>query len=149
MKLVSFGPAGLERPGVVDGTDIIDLRAADPSIPHTTRGILADDLLDHVARLASTAGKEARLDAREVKLGPPVTNPSKIICLGMNYREHAAEQNREPPEFPMLFSKAPNVLVGQGGEVPYPRGVEQLDYEVELAFVIGRRGRHIPRGEAR
>jgi len=148
MRLVSFGAAGGERPGVLQDNYIIDLCAADPSLPGTTRGILAAGLLDSVEELAASAGSDARVKAQGVRLAAPVTDPSKIICLGRNYRDHAAEQNRQAPDFPMLFSKGPNVLVGDGGEVPYPQGVEQLDYEVELAFVIGRRAQRVPLDEA-
>ena len=143
MKLVSFGPLGQERPGVLLGEHVVDLLAADPSLPPSVRGILAADLVRHVSEIVDGVPRAALFDAATVRLGPPITDPSKIICLGMNYRDHAAEQNREPPEFPMLFSKGPNVLIGDCGEVPYPNDVEQLDYEVELAFVIGSRGWHI------
>jgi acylpyruvate hydrolase len=72
-----------------------------------------------------------------------VPDPSKIICLGLNYRDHAEEQDRKVPSSPLLFGKGPNVLAGDCDQMPYPRGVTQLDYEIELAFVVGKRARHV------
>ena len=136
MKIVSFGPKGQEKPGVIVGDEVIDLTAADPSLPATVRGILAGDRLADVSRLSADAPDGARHPVDSVRLGPPVTDPSKIICLGLNYRDHAEEQDRKAPESPLLFGKALNVLAGDGDAMPYPRLVEQLDYEIELAFII-------------
>jgi 2-keto-4-pentenoate hydratase/2-oxohepta-3-ene-1,7-dioic acid hydratase in catechol pathway len=147
MKLVSFGPRGREKPGVLCSGSIVDLCAADPSLPSTVRGILDGGFLPRVSQIeADAAGLPGgvRTPVGSVRLGPPVADPSKIICLGLNYRDHAAEQNRKVPESPLLFGKGPNVLAGDGDPIPYPRTVEQLDYEIELAFVIGRRAKHVP-----
>lgn len=146
MKLVSFGPKGQERSGVVAGGDIIDIAAYDPSLPASVRGILAEDALDVVAGIAADAKSvpaEYKRTLAGTRLGPPVVEPSKIICLGRNYEDHAKEQDRKVPESPLLFAKGPNVLAGDGDPMPYPRGVTQLDYEIEMAFVIGRCARHV------
>jgi 2-keto-4-pentenoate hydratase/2-oxohepta-3-ene-1,7-dioic acid hydratase in catechol pathway len=151
MKIVSFGPRGHEKPGVVAGGEVIDLSAVDPSMPATVRGILAGGRLADVARIAAdTASLPAgsKQPADGVRFGPPVTDPSKIICLGLNYRDHAEEQDRKVPGSPLLFGKGPNVLAGDGDPMPYPRLVEQLDYEIELAFVIGTRARHVDREDS-
>ncbi len=151
MKIVSFGQKGREIPGVIAGDEFIDLTAADPSLPATVRGILAEDRLADVARLVGTSAEVpdgARHPVADVRLGPPVTDPSKIICLGLNYRDHAEEQDRKAPESPLLFGKALNVLAGDGDAMPYPRLVEQLDYEIELAFIIGKRARHVEVADA-
>lgn len=151
MKLVSFGPKDNEKPGILAGDAIIDLTAADSSLPPTVRGILATGGLARaaeIAREASSLPEGTKLRADKVRLGPPVVDPSKIICLGLNYRDHAEEQNKSVPEIPLLFSKGPNALAGCGDTMPYPRGVGELDYEIELAFVIGKRGKHIPVDEA-
>lgn len=142
MKLVSFGECGRERPGVIVGERVLDLCAAAPDMPATIRAIIAQGLLGRVRELAITASLFPATmfeRAADVRLGPPVTDPSKIICLGLNYRDHAEEQNREVPSTPLVFSKGPNALCGHGDTVPYPRAVSELDYEIELAFVIGRR----------
>jgi 2-keto-4-pentenoate hydratase/2-oxohepta-3-ene-1,7-dioic acid hydratase in catechol pathway len=146
MKLVSFGPSGEERPGVVAGETIIDLGAVDPTLPGSLREIIARDLLDEVRAIVARAlslPDTTRLPVAGTRLGPPITNPSKIICLGLNYADHAQEQGKSAPDYPMMFAKGPNALCGDGDTVPYPLGVEQFDYEVELAFVVGRRARRV------
>jgi acylpyruvate hydrolase len=151
MKLVSFGSPGQEKPGVLSGNTVIDLCAADPALPPSIRAILDGGYLSRVAEIAAGASglpTDLKLDPGSVRLGPPITNPSKIVCLGLNYRDHAEEQNRKVPESPLLFGKGPNVLAGNGDPMPYPRTVEQLDYEIELAFVIGKKARHVAPGEA-
>jgi 2-keto-4-pentenoate hydratase/2-oxohepta-3-ene-1,7-dioic acid hydratase in catechol pathway len=151
MKLVSYGESGAEVPGVVIGDRVLDLRTSAPDLPDTVRGILERGLLGRVRQVA-TAARLLPADVfepvAEVRLGPPVTDPSKIVCLGLNYRDHAEEQNRPVPESPLLFSKGPNALCGCGDVVPYPRGVEEFDYEVELAFVVGRRARRVEMADA-
>ena len=93
--------------------------------------------------------REACLPLREAKLKAPILRPPKIVCVGLNYKAHAAEQKLEPPATPMLFAKASNIVVGHGDEIriPYPIS-EQIDYECELGVVIGTPGYRIPRGDA-
>lgn len=151
MKIVSFGPARQERPGVVCNDTVIDLTAADPAMPQTVRRILEEGALDRVRRALDRAGSLPPscfkpLDA--VRLGPPVTDPSKIVCLGLNYSDHAAEQGRQVPDWPLTFAKGPNALVGDGDSIRYPVGVTKLDYEVELAVVIGRRATRVSLSDA-
>ena len=86
----------------------------------------------------------------EVKLRAPLRRPPKIVCVGLNYRAHAAEQKLEPPLSPMLFAKAPNIVIGPEDAIEIPLGLsEQIDYECELAVVIGTPGFRIPRTEAK
>ena len=148
MRLVSFGPAGEERPGVVVGDDVVDVCAVSPSLPRSLREILANDHLGDVRAIAARGASQpapVRRPLRSVRLGPAITNPSKIVCLGLNYADHAEEQGKPAPDSPMMFLKGPNALAGDGDAVPYPRGVEQFDYEVELAFVMGKRARRVAR----
>jgi 2-keto-4-pentenoate hydratase/2-oxohepta-3-ene-1,7-dioic acid hydratase in catechol pathway len=149
MKLVSFGPAGEERPGVVIDDEVVDLRALSSDFPDSVREILARDLLDDVKR-AVTRDVPARVRHRlsAVRLGPAIVNPSKIVCLGLNYADHALEQGKTAPDYPMMFAKGPNSLAGDGDVTPYPQGVEQFDYEVELAFVMGKRARRVAQADA-
>jgi 2-keto-4-pentenoate hydratase/2-oxohepta-3-ene-1,7-dioic acid hydratase in catechol pathway len=151
MRIVSFGPKGQERPGAIDGDQVIDLCAADPAIPLTVRRILEEGSLERVRKVLGRSSSLPRpcVSRREnVRLGPPVTDPSKIICLGLNYSDHAAEQGREVPDWPLTFAKGPNSLIGDGDPIPYPTGVTQLDYEVELAVVIGRRAKQVSLDDA-
>jgi 2-keto-4-pentenoate hydratase/2-oxohepta-3-ene-1,7-dioic acid hydratase in catechol pathway len=93
--------------------------------------------------------REACLPLREARLRAPVLRPPKILCVGLNYKAHAAEQKLEPPATPMLFAKAANIVIGPDDpiRIPYPIS-EQIDYECELGVVIGRPGYRIPRVEA-
>jgi len=149
MKLVSFGEPGAERPGVVAGDRIIDLVVAEPSLPVTVRGILAANRLGHVEELVADESRcaKAMCPLDSVRLGPPITEPSKIVCLGRNYEEHAAEHGVEAPSAPLLFPKGPNVLCGHNDSIPYPKETQRFDFEVELAFVIGRRAARVSAGD--
>jgi acylpyruvate hydrolase len=91
-------------------------------------------------------GQAVPLD--EVRLLPPVIDPQKIVCLGLNYRAHAEEANLEPPETPTFFAKYANALAAPGEDVPLPPYSRKVDYEAEVAFVIGRRAKDVPEAEA-
>ena len=141
MKLLRVGPAGDERPAVLaaDGT------------PRDLSGLISDidgarDIDGHF--LAS--GALDRVRAEELpplessgRIGPPIARPGKVVCLGLNYRDHAAETGAEPPAEPILFMKAPNTVVGPDDDVLIPRGSVKTDYEVELAIIIGREARYL------
>jgi 2-keto-4-pentenoate hydratase/2-oxohepta-3-ene-1,7-dioic acid hydratase in catechol pathway len=147
MKIVSFGPKDQEKPGAVLGDRIVDLTSVDTSLPKTVRAILADNRLEDVARILESAESLPSthlVPLSDVRLGPPITDPSKIICLGLNYVDHAREQGKEPPKWPMLFSKAPSCLIGDKDPIPLHPDIQQLDHEVELVFVIGKRGKNVP-----
>ncbi len=147
MKIVSFGDKGNEKPGVVHEEHVIDLGIADPTLPSTVRGILESGALENVRAIIDRAGSlpsHCFSPVSSVRLGPPVTNPSKIICVGLNYTDHAAEQNREVPDSPLTFAKGPNALSGDGDPIPIPAEVAQMDHEVELAVIIGRRAQAVP-----
>ena len=93
--------------------------------------------------------KTVALPLKEVRLRAPILRPPKIVCVGLNYRDHAAEQKKEPPSAPLLFAKAANVVIGDGDAVRIPAGIsDKVDYEVELGVVIGRGGIRISRAEA-
>ena len=83
-----------------------------------------------------------------MRLLPPVPDPRKIVCIGLNYRDHAAESGVAVPPEPVLFSKYPTALIGHLDQIVLPRVSNQVDYEAELVVVIGRGGRHIPREQA-
>src|SRR4051794_11709013 len=84
----------------------------------------------------------------EVRLLPPVPDPEKIVCIGLNYRSHAEEAGLDPPETPTFFAKFRNALAAPGAEVPMPAYSEKVDYEAEVAFVIGRRAKDVSRADA-
>jgi 2-keto-4-pentenoate hydratase/2-oxohepta-3-ene-1,7-dioic acid hydratase in catechol pathway len=138
MKLIRFGPQGREVPGLWQEDGIVDLRAVYPDIPDIDGRFFQEGWLDRL-RQRTFSGKRM-----EVRLGPPVTRPSKIICIGKNYAEHAKEGGFDAPKSPLLFSKTPNTLNGPFDPVLMPLSSGQIDWEVELAVVIAKTGKRIP-----
>jgi 2-keto-4-pentenoate hydratase/2-oxohepta-3-ene-1,7-dioic acid hydratase in catechol pathway len=125
------------------------VNAADSEMPSSLRELLA--LGPEWQRRAWSALPRGIVthDPARAQLLPPVPNPSKIICIGLNYRDHAAESGVPVPPEPVLFSKYPTALIGHLEQIVLPRVSKEVDYEAELVVVIGRGGRHIPREKAR
>lgn len=138
MKLLRIGPAGQERPVVMDGEG--NLR--DIGEPDIDGAFLASGGVARV-REALERGTLPVVDAEGVRVGAPIARPGKVVCIGLNYRDHAAESGAEVPAEPVVFMKASNTVVGPYDEVLVPRGSVKTDYEVELAVVIGRRARYL------
>jgi acylpyruvate hydrolase len=141
--------AGPARFGIETSAGIVDVHAADPSLPTTLHAYL-EKLDEYKPRLAAVAGAtHAKTFARgDVTLHPPIAHPQKIICIGLNYRDHAAEVKMDLPENIAVFPKWPNTLIGDGAPIVIPAESHRVDYEVELTFVIGKRGRHIKKENA-
>lgn len=146
MKLIRFGETGHERPGVLlnDGTRI-DVSGG---VSDYNEEFFGSGGLDRLCRwIASNAAVAPRVDAA-VRLGSPVCRPSKIICIGLNFSDHAAESKMALPAEPVLFMKATTALIGPNDPVMIPKGAEKLDWEVELAVVIGKKASYVPVEEA-
>jgi acylpyruvate hydrolase len=110
---------------------------------------LLESILQWMETLPPAAGASFQRPLSQVQLAAPLSNPSKIICVGLNYRDHCLEVGREVPDRPILFAKFPSSIVGPDEEIAWPPDAsEKVDYEVELAVIIGRRGRNIPAGQA-
>ncbi|GII02673.1 fumarylacetoacetate hydrolase family protein [Planobispora takensis] len=137
MKLLRVGPVGRERPAVMDEAG--DLRAISEEIDGT---FLASGGVARV-RQALESGTLPVLDAGGLRVGAPVARPGKIVCIGLNYRDHAEETGATPPAEPVVFMKAANTVVGPYDEVLIPRGSVKTDWEVELAVVIGETARYV------
>ncbi len=127
----------------------IDVHSADPELPVTVRGMIA---LDGEGRKrvidAAESPRAKRYDPATVTLESPIPDPAKIVCLGLNYRDHAAESGMPIPDEPVLFSKYATSLVGHHAEIVLPRSSSEVDYEAELVVVVGAGGRHIPKDQA-
>ncbi len=154
MRLVSYGRLGEERVGALieDGLKIVDLNQADESLPPDMLSYLRGDFEEKTRRLLADTPSIASSAIRarsEVRLGAPVPNPSLIVCVGLNYKDHADEQGIEYPKAPLLFGKASGSACGPDDDVVYPEGVEQLDYEVELGVVIGKTAKQVKAAAAR
>lgn len=148
MKLASVGPAGRERAAVVREGRVVILQDLHPDWPPGWRGLLAAGLLPEaraVADAAFTQGGERIRLVDGLRLGPPIPDPSKIIAVGLNYRDHAREQNKTPPERPLLFAKAPSCLIGARDPIRLPPAEleSRVDAEAELAVVLGRTARNL------
>jgi acylpyruvate hydrolase len=105
-------------------------------------------LADGADALAAQADPDVVLDAASARLGPPVPDPQKILCVGLNYRAHAAEASLDEPPVPLVFAKFPNVLIGSGAAIELPEASERVDYEGEIAVVIGRPTYRVSEDEA-
>jgi 2-keto-4-pentenoate hydratase/2-oxohepta-3-ene-1,7-dioic acid hydratase in catechol pathway len=139
MRLVRAGSPGRERPAVLGPDDrLLDLSPVAEDIDGAWLGAGGLD----AARSALDAGGLTPLD-QEVRLGPPIARPGKVVCIGLNYSDHAEETNAEKPAEPVVFLKAPNTVVGPNDAVLVPRASRKTDWEVELAVVIGRPARYL------
>jgi len=138
MKLITFvRPGGLPEAGVVNGDSVTPLAAAGfPSVLSVIEGGAAA-----LARVRAADGPVISLSS--VRLMSPIPRPPKIICVGLNYRDHAIESNMPIPTTPTIFCKFPTAVIGPGDPIVLPKNSTQPDYEAEFAFVIGAGGRHI------
>lgn len=139
MKLVRIGPPGQERPAVLnaDGTPL-DLS---PLVGDIDGSLLATGL-DEVRRAVDEGGLEP-LPSADWRLGPPISTIGKVVCVGLNYADHAAETGVPLPAEPVLFLKTTDTVIGPNDDVLIPRRSERTDYEVELAVVIGKTARYL------
>jgi 2-keto-4-pentenoate hydratase/2-oxohepta-3-ene-1,7-dioic acid hydratase in catechol pathway len=150
MRLCTFSRDGAVRIGAETDGAIVDLRALEPGLPATLRDLLAagEDALARARAALARAGAEHRVARDEVTLLPPIPDPTKIVCIGLNYRDHAAEVGLDLPERIAVFAKWNNVLVGDGAPFVIPNLSHRVDYEAELAFVIGRRAYRVAEEDA-
>ncbi|CAN0656887.1 putative hydrolase Bmul_3283/BMULJ_05242 (plasmid) [Nitratireductor aquimarinus] len=143
MKLLRYGPAGQEKPGMLaaDGT----LRDLSGTVADIAGDVISPEGLE---RLRAIDPQSLPVVEGEPRLGPCVAGLQKIVCIGLNYSDHAAETGAEPPEEPIIFAKALNALCGPNDDVEMPRGSTALDWEVELAVIIGKKTKYVSEAEA-
>ena len=147
MKLATFTHGGTTRIGVVDGDEVVDLSAAAPDLPREMVAFLeAGSKAMHAAREALAGG--ARIALADVHLEAPIARPPKFLAVGLNYADHVAESGLETPKHPTIFNKQSTCVTGPTDPIHVPKASHVLDYEGELGFVIGRRGRHVSRDDA-
>lgn len=142
MKLVRYGPKGNEKPGLWKDGKIVDLRKIFPQIPDIGETFFREGWIEQVAHVQEPGQKI------QARIASPVARPSKIICLGINYSEHTKEGGFESPEKPLIFCKAPNALNGPYEPILLPKSSGQVDWEVELAVIIGKEGKRIKKKDA-
>ena len=138
MRIGRVGNVGSEKPVVfVDGKAIF----VDSIIPDWNRKTLSDGALDKVKN-AGISNWE-KVDITGQRIGSPIANPTKVICVGLNYLLHIKESNAETPKEPVIFMKAPDTIIGPNDDIVIPPGSLKTDYEVELAIVIGKRASYL------
>jgi len=148
MRLLTFERDARLEPGVLNGEEIISIRGAgfDDLLSVLAGGA---DALERVRRWLYDPPWGDIVKAADVALRAPLPRPPKIICVGLNYREHAREAHMDMPEVPTIFAKFPNAAIGCGEPIVLPKNSAKPDYEAEMALIIGKHGRHIPAGEWR
>ena len=141
MKLLRYGIAGEEKPGVQleDGTKI-DVSAFGEDY---NEDFFGDGGIERLENWLKINQEKCEKIADDVRLGPPLTRPSKLVCVGLNYAKHAAEGGMAVPKEPVLFFKATSAIVGPNDDVIIPKGSEKTDWEVELAIVIGKKASYV------
>ena len=146
MRLIRWGAAGREKPGVLTSGGVrLDVSAFGSDFDEA---FFASDGLPRLRDwLASHSSSAPRVPDSE-RLGPPICRPSKIVCIGLNFRDHAAESKMDPPKEPVLFFKSTTSLVGPDDALRIPRDAHKVDWEVELAVVIERRASYVSEAEA-
>ncbi|WP_213455069.1 fumarylacetoacetate hydrolase family protein [Rhizomonospora bruguierae] len=138
MRFISYRRSGRCRAGLLDGDSVVPLRGIDELGADTPIEALADPLLEEAGRVALA----------DVTLRPVVPRPARIFCVGLNYREHVGETRREIPTYPVLFAKFAQSLIAAGDAIQLPVESAEVDYEAEVAVVIGRPGRRVCRTDA-
>ena len=141
MKLVTVDTSQGAQPGVLRGDEVVLLSGAGFQ---SVIEVAAAGGLAAIESFAASATGESVLPLASTKLLAPIPRPPKLICVGLNYRDHAAECGLAIPTAPTIFNKFPNTVIGPGDPIVLPRNSSQPDYEAEFAFVIGKGGRHIP-----
>lgn len=145
MKLLRFGDAGKEKPGLLVDDQIIDVSSFGEDFGET---FFATDGINRLAGwYKDNAGKLPKIN-KDVRLGAPFTRPSKIICVGLNYSDHAKETGAALPAEPILFFKSTSALCGPNDDLVIPRKSQKTDWEVELAVVIGKKATYVSESNA-
>jgi len=140
MKLVRFGANGEEKPAVLIDEKIYDVSA---HVDDYNEAFFAGNGLEQLAKLIAEKKDDLNVVDPGVRLGPPVARPSKIVCVGLNYSDHAKETGATPPTEPVIFLKATSSYCGPNDNIMLPRNSQKTDWEVELAVIIGKKARYV------
>jgi len=143
MKLVRYGPKGAEKPGLVEASGQVR------DLSREFAGLRAEDMtLELAERLAGLNADDLPVAEAGARFGSPLSRPGHFVAVGLNFADHAEESGMPIPAEPVLFSKAPSSICGPNDNVVIPKGSQKVDWEVELAFVIGRRASYVSDAEA-
>lgn len=145
MKLIRFGELGRERPGVLLNGARVNVFAFHRDYDEA---FFAEDGISALREWLNRHGKDAPRVPASARWGAPICRPSKIVCIGLNFRDHAGESKMEIPREPVLFFKSTTSLAGPFDPVMIPRGGQKVDWEVELAIIIGKKASYVPKERA-
>lgn len=145
MKLIRFGEKGQEKTGVIIGENYYDTSSFGEDY---NEAFFAADGLSRLQKFVEGSGDGLPKFSKEIRLGPPFARPSKIICIGLNYADHAKETGATVPKEPIIFFKATSAIIGPNDDVVIPKNSTKTDWEVELAVVIGKKASYVEEGEA-
>jgi len=146
MKLIRFGTAGKEKPGVqLENGTRIDVSAFGQDYDES---FFSDDSIELLKTWVENHQNKCPIIDKNIRLGAPLCRPSKIVCVGLNYAQHAAESGMDVPSEPVLFFKATSAIVGPNDDLVIPKGSEKTDWEVELAVVIGKKASYVSEAAA-
>ena len=150
MRLLTFDKAGKPTLGVRRGDEVIDLSIAVPEFKKDMISVLeaGQDALDYLSMALENVSSDAVFAEESIHYLPPIVNPQKILCVGLNYRDHAAEGTFEVPEYPVFFSRFSHTLVGHKQPIINPKVSDKFDYEGELAVIIGKKAHHAKKENA-
>ncbi|MGA7434772.1 MAG: fumarylacetoacetate hydrolase family protein [Solirubrobacterales bacterium] len=144
MQLITFASGNGPRAGVLTDDGIIDAwEVLDHPTRASLRELIAEDRVAEVGERIANGSEVTPIDPAKVKVMAPIPDPDKIICIGLNYKAHAAETGQDLPKAPIIFGKYRNALVGDGQTVTLPAASTKVDYEAEVAVVIGRRAKEV------
>jgi 2-keto-4-pentenoate hydratase/2-oxohepta-3-ene-1,7-dioic acid hydratase in catechol pathway len=144
MRLATIQTKAGPRAAVLRDNYYVDVQATDPQLPASVRELIAAGAAAlRAADQAARSDKAVKVEAGRAKILPPIPDPPKIVCLGLNYRDHAAESGAPIPKDPVLFSKYNTALIGDGDAIVLPPVSNEVDYEAELVFAVGKRGRNV------
>ena len=148
MRLLAYDKNGKPAIGLRRDEDLVDISEAAPDLPSDMCALLAAPVEDRLQDVLDNPPSHSVRPLSGIKYFPPIWNPGKIICVGLNYEDHAAETKLEKPEYPILFPRFNSTLVAHKQPLIAPKASTEFDYEAELVVVIGKKGRNIERAKA-
>ncbi|MBT7756514.1 MAG: hypothetical protein HN732_04245, partial [Rhodospirillaceae bacterium] len=148
MRIATINNNGKQTLAVRKGDSYVDLSKAAPDLPNDMTALLEAGALDKAKQAAQAAGDDAMIAAADVSYLPVVTNPPKLLCCGLNYRDHAIETGADIPDYPIIFMRVPTTMAAHNAPMILPKAASDYDYEAELAVIIGKGGRHIAKADA-
>lgn len=151
MHFISYTHQHQPTCGVVVDEQVVNIPSLDPSLSHCLRSLIStfgDQLASHIQSLLKTSSHQLLTPLSEISYLPPIPDPQKLLCVGLNYTDHAKEGNFPIPEHPVFFSRFNHTLVGHNQALIRPKASEKLDYEGELAIIIGKKAHHLTKENA-